>query len=201
LESLVSGYEGKGFTICMDRFYTTLSTVNFLSEKGFGVFGAIMRNRVKLDQNIIDEISIMERGDAKFYCSNDEQIILTCWKDSKVVLLVSNKGDDSLMKTTRNIKDENQHHKTIEIKYPTNIKNYSENSKGVDHFDQMMSYYARDHRSVKWHTRVSVHLLGVAIHNSFILYRFYKKNKIKSYLDFQKSIIKSLETTARCNGC
>jgi len=57
----------------------------------------------------------------------------------------------------------------VQKQCPENIKIYSENSKGVDLFDQKISYYLYNHSSVRWFWRIVIHLLSVALHNSFFI--------------------------------
>ena len=82
-------------------------------------------------------------------------------------------------------------YENITLTYPKNVQIYSQNSRGVDHLDQMISYYSPDLRSKKWYTQILLHLIEIAIHNSFILYTMTKNQKL-TYLEFRKSIIKSL---------
>ena len=81
------------------------------------------------------------------------------------------------------------------VSCPNIIQTYSENARGVDLLDQMISYYEIKHRSKKWYTgiRLVLHFLHIAAHNSFIIYSHSKacSNKI-NYLNFLKSIIRSL---------
>jgi len=48
LDNLTDPFAGQGYRISMDRFYTTLSTVSNLTEKGFEVLACITKNRAKL---------------------------------------------------------------------------------------------------------------------------------------------------------
>jgi len=193
LSLLVDGYENKGFTISMDRFYTTIDAMLYLTDLGFSVYAAAMKNRIKKNNQMTKDLKALKKGEIRFYYSYAYQILLSCWYDSKVVLVLSNTGDSSLETVIRNRKDTNRKHKKVEIDCPQNICIYQKTARGVDHFDQMLSYYVPDHRSVKWYIRVCNHLLGVALHNSYRLYLLTQtRGKPKPYLEFVKSVIKSL---------
>ena len=51
ITSLTQNYQNQGYVICMDRFCTTLSVAQELTDKGFGCIGAIMDNRLRLSEN------------------------------------------------------------------------------------------------------------------------------------------------------
>ena len=194
IELLTNNLKNKGHQISMDRFYTTLDVVNYLTEIGFRVIGAVMQNRARLPENIIRKSKELERGEALFYCSNDNNLLLTIWRDSKLLHLVSNIGNNQMIETQRYCKIKKQDkvaYENITLTYPKNVQIYSQNSRGVDHLDQMISYYSPDLRSKKWYTQILLHLIEIAIHNSFILYTMTKNQKL-TYLEFRKSIIKSL---------
>jgi len=72
-------------------------------------------------------------------------------------------------------------------------------SRGVDRFDQLISYYTIDHKSVKWYLRIVLHLISVAMYNSFILYSKSKGKKTHygTYLQFEQSVIESLVAEMR----
>ena len=55
----------------------------------------------------------------------------------------------------------------------------------------MLLYYGFSHRSVKWWKRVFVHLLDLAMVNSYILYKAVTKSKMKQ-LQFRVFVAKSL---------
>ena len=104
VSNLASPFAKNGYTIAMDRFYTTLETISTLSELGFRVFGMITKNRARLTENITLSSKKLHRGNALFYCSNDKKTLLTIWKDTKLVHLVSNFGDNTFGETQRRIK-------------------------------------------------------------------------------------------------
>jgi len=55
----------------------------------------------------------------------------------------------------------------------------------------MISYYSNEIRSNKWYTSIVLHLIEVAMHNSFILYKNSQGKNLK-YLEYRKSVIESL---------
>jgi len=148
-------------------------------------------------QNEIDEL---QKGESKFYCSTNNEMLFTVCSDSKMVYLVSNIGTNSVGEVSRNIKQRDSflpYEKDI-ISCPNTIKDYSKSAHGVDYLDQMMSYYSTASRSKKWYMSIVCHLLEMCLHNSFVLYCKAKRPKL-SYLDFRKSIIESLFSNLKEN--
>ncbi len=92
VQGLIQEDANKNYMIVMDRFYMTLNVVEFLTQKGFQVIGAIMKNRIQMSQTAEEEISYLSKGEALFYSSINNDMFLTIWKDSKVVRVVSNFG-------------------------------------------------------------------------------------------------------------
>ena len=104
VEELVKPYANKGFALSMDRFYTSLDVVRYLTRNNFGIYGAIMKNRVRLATDMQNEIEKLEKHGALFYTSSDHSMLLTIWRDSRIDL-VSNVGQNTLSVKERNCKN------------------------------------------------------------------------------------------------
>jgi len=188
--SLIENYQELGHVLCMDRFYTTLAIAKDLPEKGFGCIGAIMANRLSLTSEMKKELETLAMHESLFYIYKSS-LVLSCWKDSKIVQVISTYGQDYYSSISRNAKDKEGKHTKKEVNCPLNIQTYTKYARGVDYFDQMISYYEIKHKSRKWYTRLVLHFLQLAAHNSFILFSKMTDTK-KDYLEYLKDIIKSL---------
>jgi len=58
-----------------------------------------MKNRARLTEDMSYQIDNLAKGDSLFYCSQDKTLLLTIWRDSKVVYLLSNNGDNTTGET------------------------------------------------------------------------------------------------------
>ena len=199
IEDLVTPYKNRSYIISMDRFYTTYSAVQYLTENDFGVYGAAMRNRINLNQEMKNQIKTLKKHESLFYTSICKSMLLSVWYDSKVVYLLSNIGDNNFAEIQRKKKIK-EHELTSNtqatfrisnITCPNTIKRYSQTSHGVDFLDQMISYYQSDNKSRKWYMPIVTHLLQISLYNSFILYRKAKKKNM-SFITYQESVIRSL---------
>ena len=166
-----------------------------LAEMGFGCIGAIMANRLGIDKGMKKAIGAIPLHESRFYMYKSA-LILSCWKDSKIVQVISTFGNDTISPVLRNVKNDDNKCSQQEVLCPDNIQLYAKNARGVDHFDQMISYYEIKHRSRKWYLRLVLHFLQLAAHNSFILFRKVKNPK-KEYLEFLREIIRSLISKMR----
>jgi len=199
ITELVENYKNKGYIICMDRFYTTIDVISEMTKQGFGVIGCIMKNRFKANGTLLKALGKLQRGESLFLCSQDQKLMLSCWQDIKLVCILSNIGDDKTSSVMRKTVSVDKTYRQEEKECPDNVIIYSRNSRGVDKFDQVISYYINDHRSVKWYWRIVLHLLFVALYNSFIIYSDVKKKspKLHTFISYQKSVIKSLVSGLR----
>ncbi|KAF7693698.1 PiggyBac transposable element-derived protein 4 [Cucumispora dikerogammari] len=92
-----------------------------------------------------------------------------------------------------NIEEPLQKTKKVLLK-PNMIKDYDQNMSGVDIFDQMLKSYYNERKSQKWTNKLTIYLINMMVHNSFILQKTFNKNlnKINHQITYRKEIIKYL---------
>lgn len=105
------------------------------------------------------------------------------WKDKRDVHYISTEFCNNMVET-RNKRGE------VKNKPEANI-NYNKFMSGVDRQDQMLSYYPCDRKTVRWPSKLFIHILQMCLLNSYFLYNTYSGNKMTFY-DFRLSIIKEL---------
>lgn len=78
---------------------------------------------------------------------------------------------------------------------PLEVANYNKFMSGIDRCDQMVSYYSSPSKTVRWYKKVILHLLDLAVWNSFYIYKKYVKRNSKSYgfIKFRKELYKLLK--------
>lgn len=54
---------------------------------------------------------------------------------------------------------------------PIEIVNFNEKMSGVDKCDQMVSYYSSPRKTCKWYKKVILHLLDIAVWNTYHVYK------------------------------
>jgi len=120
------------------------------------------------------EIASLSKHQSLFYSSKDKHI-LTVWRDSKILYLLSNNGSNSISETQRKNSTETQ---GLMVPCPDNTIHYSQLSRGVDLLDQMREDENVERRSRKLYKPIVLHLLQISLYNSFLLFR--KKNSEKN---------------------
>ena len=66
---------------------------------------------------------------------------------------------------------------------------------GEDLADQMLKYYAMERRSIKWYKKLFFHLLDIATHNAFVIFKTTREPTITS-LKFRLRLIDEMLTAA-----
>jgi hypothetical protein len=168
-DRLLSEYYYKGHTVYMDRFYTSPTVLKSLWEKNTNAVGTVMSNRRGLPKEIVKEK--LKKGEMTF--ARQGPLICIKWKDTRDVLMLSTVHNADMTPVTVRSKIG-----PIEKFKPLAIVDYNLNKTGVDHGDQMVSYYPFQRKTLKWWKKMFFHLFMITVVNSFVLK---KKNSSKNY--------------------
>ncbi len=150
--------------ICiMDNWFSSEKTLLMLKVWGIGFIGTLRPDRVPDGKKIVFKKSdkTIRRGDFQVYHNTQNDYNVVTWRDKKVVNFVS-----SLPTAWHFTRRRNQHGQGEDVKCPTIVSLYNANMGGTDKFDQMLCYYWSKIRSLKWHVRIFIHFLYVAVVNS-----------------------------------
>lgn len=205
--------EGEGHILYMDRYYSGLQIVTDLKRLGIGACGTLQINRAQLTESLKKQIESLKDRET-LYLKSENGLLLSCWKDSRIVVVISNFHGVEQSLVTRNLrkKDKQKLEKEIEqkkknnktnsgltfkeeVNIPISIKDYNNNMAGVDLFDQKASYYGIQLSSRRWYMKIFFHFLEIAVINSYIIYTKICQDKDKkpmSHLLFRKEIIREL---------
>ena len=77
------------------------------------------------------------------------------------------------------------------VKKPLAVFDYTQRMGGVDKSDQFMNYYNGVRRSLKWTTKLAIHLFSMCVTNAYILYTKYGDKTEK--IDHEEYILKVAE--------
>lgn len=127
----------EGSFLHFDRYFTTPSLVNRLSELRIYGTGTVMLNRI----NNVDfsSDSRLERGESEQFCCNEQNMVAVKWRDTKSVILLSNaSGIEHEKPVKRWCKKEKRY---LEVRCPEIVRSYNDNMGGVDICDQQLEYY------------------------------------------------------------
>ena len=174
---------GSGHHIFADRFYTTYSLLQYLTDKKYFYTGTVQSNR----KNFPDEI---KRPPVKYqeqkYYRTDKGFLVVLWKDKKSrkpVIAVSSKYlKGSAEVCAKHGKKTNN---------PDMIHNYNQSMNGCDRLDQLASYYSNvDRKAIKWWKRIFQWLIEIVQVNAYIIYTLTRdeKRKRKTFKNSKSSL-------------
>lgn len=161
-------FEGLGYCLYFDNFFTSIPLLKKLLERGLYACGTLRCNRKHFPKNKLCTDKALSLGESDFAMCGD--ISVTKWRDrgKKAVLVGSNMHKPS-DKTTVNRK--NKAGKKEVVDCPQSIADYNTYMGGVDHFDQLIACYNLSWKSRRWWMKIWYYLLEASIVNSFILYK------------------------------
>jgi hypothetical protein len=114
------------------------------------------------------------------------------WQDSRCVKVMSTQHDDSMQLIRRRRKGVAG---VEEVEKPVMVCEYNKYMSGVDHIDQMISYYPVVRKTRKWHKKLFFYFVEVCIHNAHVVFQHYnvtQRGRKVPLLDFQLEIVKAL---------
>lgn len=191
---IMKDYQDQGYRVYMDRYYTSAELFMELKRKGIGACGTSLLTRLKLEKGLLKEVLEFKETDRSLFYTN-ESLMFTVWYHYKrQVHVISNFHDNSLTA----VEKEKKLRKEIQVyKYdmPTMIRDYSYKMKGVDLFNQRMSYYSTNFRSMRWYFRIIYFYMEMAMINSYLVYtKIQVKNawRPKNHADYRIHVLKRM---------
>ena len=176
---LTSDFHGKGHTIFMDSFFSSLKLFEELKQKGTGAVGTLHANRRGIPLSL--KQARMKKGEAQSLHEtapsekkSDASLLCMKFKDKKDVFLLSTKHNGEFVDTEKINKQTNQ-----PLRKPQVVLDYNDCMNAVDQFDQNMAYYCFNWKTVKWWKRALTHLIHVSKVQSMIVFNMgnHLKNK------------------------
>lgn len=173
--------------VFIDRFFTTIPLLEHLLRKNIVCTGTIMKSRIPAAVHLTAEkiIKKFPRGFTEQTVRTDGKINIVQWFDKKPILIASTGLGEQPKDTCKRWSKKDS--KYLQVPRPNIIKCYNEYMGGIDLIDRMISYYRMSARTNKWTVKTILHLIDLAIANSWILYREDRKkfgDKSKDILQF-----------------
>lgn len=189
LDRLLSDYYDKGFTVFMDRYYSSPVIFDHLWEKKTTAVGTCMPNRKQLPQNNVVQKKI-KKNEMVFMRRN--HLLCLKWKDTRDVLMLSTchkaTSTDVTVRTRDGPKQKSK---------PDVILDYNVSKTGVDKADQMIAYYPFKRKQLKWWKKLFFHLFVMAITNAFVLYKETRSLTEKSKVRLEQFMVDLGEAFAK----
>ena len=106
----------------------------------------------------------LQQGDSVKWV-NEDGVMVCKWKDKRdVFMIATNDAGGDVIRPTR------RHRQMINLPVPTCVGRYNAHMGGVDHLDQMRSYYSVGRAGRRWWKYLFSGLLNVGIINAYVLW-------------------------------
>ncbi|KAK3744871.1 hypothetical protein RRG08_050809 [Elysia crispata] len=152
----------KGYKLYLDNYYCCPELWTRLQRHRTMMVGTCRKNRVGMPRDLF--VERQRQGDLDF--RRKGQLIVTRWFDKREVVTLSTFHQPQL----REIQGR------YELKQkPLSVIDYIRNMSGVDHSDQLISYFPMRRKSQKWWKKPFFHLLTLVSIQTTIILNLHKK--------------------------
>ena len=174
----------KGHSVFLDNFYSSYElNLEILGQYTF-VCGTLRKNRKGNPKAVVN--AKLKKGEAVYRRNGNVLCLKWCQKKKCVTMMSTihfacyvevNKGNGGNRK----------------INKPLPVHDYTQRMGGVDKSDQFMTYYSGVRRSIKWTTKLAIHLFSMCITNAYILHTKYgDKNEKLDHEEYILNIVQYL---------
>lgn len=159
-----------GTNMYFDRYFTSVTLLDKLREKGISGTGTTMSNRFpKVGFPTDYELKKLGRGTIKSKVRDDKKLTLIRWMDNKAITMASSAHTINPIHQCRRYSRPDQQY--LNIPQPDVVKRYNEFMGGVDLLNRLVAAYRCYHKTKKWPIRVFEHFMDCAVVNSWNQYR------------------------------
>ncbi len=161
---------GSGYHVYMDDFYTSPKLFTDLFALKFGACGTYRDQRKDFPKTAANSLSrSSSRGSIRWI--RDGPLVCVKWMDTQVVSVCSTiHAAYTGERVQRKIKAQHTW-KAKSFPCPAPVTAYNQHVGGVDLSDQLLQYYAAQHKTMKWYRKIFLHFLDIAANNAFILHK------------------------------
>jgi len=164
--SLLQKLEGQGHRVFFDSWYSSVSLIEKLTDKGFQVISTLRNNSKNLPSK-----SEFNKNSKNFAYCNEMRALIQKYSDKKDIYFISNY--DVPMDDMRNT--------------------YNFQNRGVDKMNENMSFYNIERRVLKWWKKIFFFGIEISITNAKILHdKFFDSYAGYDQLAFRKNLIMQL---------
>ena len=137
----------RGHHLYMDNLYTSPALFSQLRSLGFGACGTLRLNRRGVR---IEAKARLDKGERRLIVAN-EGVNLVQWQDKRLVSVLTTLHDDTPVQVERRSWHGPGGRETVDK--PQAVTEYNKYMGGVDHGNQLLTYYGYPHRTRKWWRR------------------------------------------------
>ncbi|KAL1247914.1 hypothetical protein QQF64_023290 [Cirrhinus molitorella] len=161
---------GSGYHVYMDDFYTSPKLLTDLFAMKFGACGTYRDHRKDFPKAAANSLTKNStRGSIRWI--RDGPLVCVKWMDTQVVSVCSTiHAAYTGERVQKRVKAQDTW-KTKSFPCPAPVSAYNKHMGSVDLSDQLLQYYAAQHKTMKWYRKVFLHFLDIAATNAFILHK------------------------------
>lgn len=175
-EKLVNGH-----SLFMDNFYNSVKLTEELLRRKTYVTGTLSSNRKGNPQEVVKKK--LKKGELVVQF-NSKGICVVKWKDRREILAISSEYNARIQSVATQRGQQKEK--------PALINKYNSFMSGVDHCDQMLSYYSCEHKTLIWYKKLAIHIFLIILLTSYYLFKKGNPSNKKTFYDYRLSIIEKL---------
>ena len=185
---LMEQHLDKGYHIFMDNYYNSVNLAQELYNRGTHCSGTLRISRgAPFDLKEVVRRKSLQRGEMTW--RKRDNIFVICWQDLRCVNFITtaaNAETEPFVHRKRVKRNGRFCFEEVELQRPKMVSDYVAYMGGVDHFDQMVNYYAFARRSARWTKKTTMYLIQMALYNSYTLYVKYRPNMNEKCMTFRE---------------
>ena len=172
----------KGHFVYFDNFYNSYQlNLELLGRYTFSA-GTLRKNRKGNPKAVVN--AKLKKGET-VYRRNGNVLCLKWCEKKRCVTMMSTIHSAVYVELNRRFGGDDK------ILKPLVVYDYTQQMGGVDRNDQYMTYFSPLRRTIKWPTKLAIHLFSLCVTNAYILHKHYGQRGVK--LDHEEFILKIVE--------
>lgn len=179
--SLMKEKMDNGHSLFMDNFYNSVRLTEELLRRKTYVTGTL---RIKRKGNPVEVVKKKLKKGELVVQYNSQGICVVKWKDRREILAISSEYTSRIETVTTQRGQAKQK--------PALISKYNQFMAGVDHCDQMMSYYSSEHKTLIWYKKLAIHIFQIMMLTSHYMYKQGSPHNKKNFYDYRLAVIDKL---------
>ena len=178
----------KGHIVFVDNYFTNIPLMRHMLMNGFGLVGTFRADRIQ-DCPLPSKSDTKKKAKGYFEGQREQGsgVELIVWNDNGPVTVGSNIASVEPVDGAKRWSQEKKEY--VIVPRPHMITLYNKSMGGTDQMDQQLATYRPFIRNRKWYWPFFTFSLGVALYNSWLLYRMLQGDC--TYLDHLRAIARS----------
>ncbi|XP_047505945.1 piggyBac transposable element-derived protein 3-like [Pieris napi] len=185
------------YHVVFDNFFTGTPLLEEITKKGLRCTGTVRENRTSSCPLITSKLlKKKERGAVDYRTTHDNTFIIAKWHDNNIFSIASNAVGINPKQSAKRFSQSEK--RNIVIEEPHIVSIYNKYMGGVDRSDENISHYRIGIRGKKWYMPLLTHMIDLAEHNAWQLYKI-NHGKL-DHLGFRRRVAIALIESNRKNA-